>query len=77
MVLLLFAPGPIRTMPDGIGIGAIGGLSFAANEFATSFALVNFPQSGWAALLTEIPARWALGTEKHIIWGATTGGAIA
>lgn len=50
-------------------IGAIDGLSFAANEFATSFALVTYPQSDWAALLTDLPARWALGTEMHIIWG--------
>jgi hypothetical protein len=27
-------------------------------------------------LLADIPARWALGTEMHIIGGATTGGAI-
>jgi hypothetical protein len=51
---------------------AIAGLSFAASEFAASFALVNFPANGWATLHNDIPARWALGTEMHIIWGATT-----
>jgi hypothetical protein len=57
-------------------LGAIAGLSFGANEFAASFALVTFPENGWAALSTDIPARWALGTEMHILWGAATGGAI-
>jgi len=76
LVLLLFASGAIRGTRDGIVLGAIAGLSFAANEFATTFAIVNFPQQGFAALNTDIPARWALGTEMHILWGATTGGAI-
>jgi len=76
LMLLLFAPGAVRGMRDGIVLGAIAGLSFAANEFATSFAIANFPEKGWGALYTDIPARWALGTQMHILWGATTGGAI-
>jgi len=76
LMLLLFAPGVVRGMRDGIVLGAIAGLSFGAFEFATGFAVGNFPEKGWAALYTDIPARWALGTEMHILWGATTGGAI-
>jgi hypothetical protein len=57
-------------------LGALAGLGFAVIEFGTTFALDNFPQSGWADLYSSLPARWALGTHDHILWGATTGGAI-
>jgi RsiW-degrading membrane proteinase PrsW (M82 family) len=76
IVLLAAAPTLVRTARDGLVIGAIAGLGFAVIEFGVGFALDNFPEKGWADLTTSLPARWVLGTEMHIIWGATTGGAI-
>jgi RsiW-degrading membrane proteinase PrsW (M82 family) len=61
------------SMRDGIVYGALGGLGLAIVEFAANFATSGFPGSGWADLRTAIPGRWALGTESHVIWGATTG----
>lgn len=64
LMLLLFAPGAIRGMRDGVVLGAIAGLSFAANEFATGFAVGSFPEKGFAAVYTGIPARWAIGPPR-------------
>ena len=61
------------SMRDGIVYGALGGLGFAIIEFAANFATSGFPENGWADLRTAIPGRWALGTESHVIWGATAG----
>ena len=61
------------SMRDGIVYGALGGLGFAIVEFAANFATSGFPGNGWADLRTAIPGRWALGTESHVIWGATAG----
>lgn len=58
---------------DGIVYGALGGLGFAIVEFAANFSTSGYPANGFADLRTAIPGRWALGTESHIIWGATAG----
>jgi len=76
LLALLYAPRLVRNTRDGLVLGALGGLGFAVIEFATTFALDNFPQTGWADLYTSLPSRWALGTHNHILWGAATGGAI-
>jgi RsiW-degrading membrane proteinase PrsW (M82 family) len=67
---------PGLSMRDSIVYGALGGLGFAIVEFAANFAISGFPENGWADLRTSIPGRWALGTESHIIWGATTGAGV-
>ena len=64
------------SMRDGIVYGALGGLGFAIVEFAANFATSGFPGNGWAGLRTAIPGRWALGTESHVIWGATAGAGV-
>jgi len=66
----------VRNTRDGLVLGALAGLGFAVIEFATTFALDNFPETGWADLYTSLPSRWALGTHNHILWGAATGGSI-
>ena len=74
--LLLVAwltPGSVGSVRDGIVLGALGGLGFAIVEFGALFATSGYPDVGWSYLRTAIPGRWALGTESHIIWGATTG----
>jgi len=76
LLALVYAPRLVRNTRDGLVLGALAGLGFAAIEFGTSFALDNFPQNGWADLYSSLPARWALGTHDHILWGAATGGAI-
>lgn len=76
LLLASFAPQLIGNRRDGLVIGALAGLGFAVVEFAVAFALDNFPERGWADLKTSLPGRWALGTHAHIIWAATTGGAI-
>lgn len=77
--LLLIAVFGMRgglTMRDGIVYGALGGLGFAVIEFAANFSTGGYPASGWPGLLTSIPGRWALGTESHIVWGATAGAGV-
>ena len=64
---------PKPSMRDGIVLGALGGLGFAIVEFAAVFATGGYAEQGWAYLRTAIPARWALGTDSHIVWGATAG----
>ena len=76
VVLLIAAPAMVRTVRDGLVIGALAGLGFAIIEFGVGFALDNFPERGWFDLAVSLPARWALGTQLHVIWGATTGAAI-
>jgi len=76
LLALLYAPRLVRNTRDGLVLGGLAGLGFAVIEFGTSFALDNFPQSGWSDLYASLPARWALGTHNHILWGAATGGAI-
>jgi len=76
LLALLYAPGLVRNTRDGLVLGALAGLGFAVIEFATTFALDNFPETGWADLYTSLPSRWALGTHNHILWGAATGGSI-
>ena len=74
--LLLVAwltPGSVGSVRDGIVLGALGGLGFAIVEFGALFATSGYPDVGWSYLRTAIPGRWALGTESHIIWGATAG----
>ena len=67
---------PGLSMRDGVVYGALGGLGFAVVEFAANFSTGGYPDRGWADLLTAIPGRWALGTESHIIWGATAGAGV-
>lgn len=76
LLALVYAPRLVRNTRDGLVLGALAGLGFAVIEFGTSFALDNFPQNGWSDLYSSLPARWALGTHDHILWGAATGGAI-
>lgn len=76
LLALVYAPRLVRNTRDGLVLGALAGLGFAVIEFGTSFALDNFPENGWADLYSSLPARWALGTHDHILWGAATGGAI-
>jgi RsiW-degrading membrane proteinase PrsW (M82 family) len=76
LLALLYAPRLVRNTRDGLVLGALAGLGFAVIEFGTTFALDSFPENGWADLYSSLPARWALGTHDHILWGATTGGAI-
>jgi RsiW-degrading membrane proteinase PrsW (M82 family) len=64
------------SMRDGIVYGALGGLGFAIVEFAANFSTSGFPGNGWADLRTAIPARWALGADSHIVWGATAGAGV-
>ncbi len=67
---------PKISMRDGIVLGALGGLGFAIVEFAAVFATSGYAEQGWAYLRTAIPARWALGTDSHIVWGATAGAGV-
>jgi hypothetical protein len=67
---------PKVSMRDGIVLGALGGLGFAIVEFAAMFATSGYVEQGWAYLRTAIPARWALGTDSHIVWGATAGAGV-
>jgi len=76
LLALVYAPRLVRNTRDGLVLGALAGLGFAVIEFGTTFALDSFPQNGWADLYSSLPARWALGTHDHILWGAATGGAI-
>ncbi len=76
LLLALLAPYLIRNRRDGLVIGALAGLGFAIIEYAVAFALDNFPERGWSDLVISLPGRWALGTQTHIIWAATTGGMI-
>lgn len=76
LLALVYAPRLVSNTRDGLVLGALAGLGFAVIEFGTSFALDNFPENGWADLYSSLPARWALGTHDHILWGAATGGAI-
>ena len=76
IILMVAAPAMVRTTRDGIVIGALAGLGFAIIEFGVGFALDNFPERGWHDLVVSLPGRWALGTQLHVIWGATTGAAI-
>ncbi|WP_296679404.1 PrsW family glutamic-type intramembrane protease [Novosphingobium sp.] len=76
VLLALLAPNIIRNRRDGLVIGAIAGFGFAIVEYAVTFALDNFPERGWSDLAVTLPARWALGTDTHIIWTATTGAMI-
>jgi len=76
LLALVYAPHLVRNTRDGLVLGALAGLGFAVIEFGTSFALDNFPQNGWEDLYSSLPARWALGTHDHILWGAAAGGAI-
>jgi RsiW-degrading membrane proteinase PrsW (M82 family) len=73
LLLAWFAPSAVNSMRDGIVYGALGGLGFAILEFGANFAVIGYADEGWNFLRTAIPARWALGTESHIIWGATAG----
>ena len=73
LLLAWFAPAAANSMRDGIVYGALGGLGFAIVEFGANFAVTGYADEGWNFLRTAIPARWALGTESHIIWGATAG----
>jgi len=76
LLALVYAPSLVRDTRDGLVLGALAGLGFAVIEFGTTFALDSFPENGWADLYSSLPARWALGTHNHILWGAATGGAI-
>jgi len=76
LLALLYAPRLVRITRDGLVLGALAGLGFAVIEFGTTFALDSFPENSWADLYSSLPARWALGTHNHILWGAATGGAI-
>ena len=73
LLLAWLAPGVLNSMRDGIVYGALGGLGFAIVEFGANFAINGYPDAGWADLGTTVPARWALGTDSHIVWGATAG----
>jgi RsiW-degrading membrane proteinase PrsW (M82 family) len=76
LLLAVAVPGIVTSMRDGLVYGALGGLGFAIVEFGANFALSGYPASGWADLATAIPGRWALGTESHVIWGATAGAGV-
>lgn len=76
LLAVVYAPRLVRNTRDGLVLGALAGLGFAVIEFGTTFALDSFPENGWADLYSSLPARWALGTHDHILWGAATGGAI-
>jgi RsiW-degrading membrane proteinase PrsW (M82 family) len=73
LLIAWFAPSAVNSMRDGIVYGALGGLGFAIVEFAANFAVDGYTSEGWGYLRTAVPGRWALGTESHIIWGATAG----
>ena len=73
VLLAVFGHRAGLSMRDGIVYGALGGLGFAIVEFAANFAISGYPDAGWADLGTTVPARWALGTDSHIVWGATAG----
>ncbi len=68
-----FVPSAVGSMRDGVVYGALGGLGFAIIEFGANFAVDGYANEGWGYLRTAVPGRWALGTESHIIWGATAG----
>ena len=76
LLLAWLAPRVVHSMRDGIVYGALGGLGFAIVEFGANFATSGYPDAGWADLHTTVPARWALGTDSHVIWGATAGAGI-
>ena len=73
LLLAWLVPSAVSSMRDGIVYGALGGLGFAIVEFGANFAVDGYVNEGWSFLRTAIPARWALGTDSHIIWGATAG----
>jgi RsiW-degrading membrane proteinase PrsW (M82 family) len=73
LLLAWLAPSSVNSMRDGIVYGALGGLGFAIVEFGANFAVDGYANEGWGYLRTAVPGRWALGTESHIIWGATAG----
>ena len=73
LLLAWFIPSTVDSMRDGIVFGALGGLGFAIVEFGANFAVTGYANAGWSDLRTAVPGRWALGTESHIIWGATAG----
>jgi len=73
LLIAWFAPSAVNSMRDGIVYGALGGLGFAIVEFGANFAVTGYANEGWGYLRTAIPARWAFGTESHIVWGATAG----
>jgi RsiW-degrading membrane proteinase PrsW (M82 family) len=76
LMLAGFVPAAVNSMRDGIVYGALGGLGFAIVEFAANFAVTGYAGAGWHDLRTAVPGRWALGTESHIIWGATAGAGV-
>jgi RsiW-degrading membrane proteinase PrsW (M82 family) len=73
LLIAWFIPSAVNSMRDGIVYGALGGLGFAIVEFGANFAVTGYADAGWSDLRTAVPGRWALGTESHIIWGATAG----
>jgi len=73
LLVARFIPSAVNSMRDCIVYGALGGLGFAIVEFGANFAVSGFATEGWSYLRTAVPARWALGTDSHIIWGATAG----
>jgi RsiW-degrading membrane proteinase PrsW (M82 family) len=73
LLLAWFVPSAVHSMRNGIVYGALGGLGFAILEFGANFAVDGYANEGWGYLRTAVPGRWALGTESHIIWGATAG----
>lgn len=76
LLLAWLVPSAVGSMRDGIVYGALGGLGFAIVEFGANFAVDGYVNEGWSFLRTAIPARWALGAESHIIWGATAGAGV-
>lgn len=73
LLIAWLAPANVNSMRDGIVYGALGGLGFAIVEFGAIFATSGYAADGWSGLSVAIPGRWALGTDAHIIWGATAG----
>ena len=77
LLLVIFARPAVNGTRDGFIYGALGGLGFAILELAATFALSDFPQTGWSKLWLDVVGKGnLLGTDVHIVWSAVLGAAI-
>jgi RsiW-degrading membrane proteinase PrsW (M82 family) len=77
VLLLIFARPAVNGARDGLIFGALGGLGFAMLEGAAYFAFLDYPNTGWSALLPGTIGRATLlGTDIHILFAATVGAAV-
>jgi RsiW-degrading membrane proteinase PrsW (M82 family) len=77
LLLVIFARPAVNGTRDGFIYGALGGLGFAILELAATFALSDFPTTGWSNFWMDIVGKSNIfGTDVHIAWSALLGAAI-